>query len=126
MKGNTMKTVRILSVAVLTALAGAAQADNGNYPGDFPAPSADRAKVKADLREALANGPLWTNDTYPKEQPVAAVKSRAQVVAETKEAQRLGVLQQVGMEYRRASAEQERLIAEAGQRAVDSATMAAK
>lgn len=88
-----MKATHILSLTILASLTGAAQADLGNYPGDFESSNIDRAKVVAELREAQASGqfPLMS-DNYPAQWPSVSTKTREQVVAELNEAQRLGVL----------------------------------
>lgn len=64
---------------------------------------------------------------YPVGNEINAPKSRAQVVAEMREAQRLGVMPSVGEGgHTFTSAEQEELIADAGKRAAEETQLASK
>jgi hypothetical protein len=64
---------------------------------------------------AAAEGPV----NYPDEVPMVSTKTRAQVKAELAEARRLGLVVYGEADVPIATPEQEKLIAEAGRRAVD-------
>ena len=82
-----------------------------------------RAEVRAELQQAVAGHRFARTDVQEQRLEVggfASTKSRAQVVAETRETARLGLMLRNDMDYPHAapSAEQQRLIAQAGERAV--------
>ncbi len=132
-----MKSARVLSIATLMSVAGAAFAGGGpvHYPGDFlfvpgdRAKPVDRAQIVAELREAqrlglISLGEADSNIRAP--QPVST-KTRAQVVAELREAQRLGLVNVGGEgDIPIATAAQERMIVAAGLRAVEQSKLAAR
>jgi hypothetical protein len=122
-----MKTASLLYIVSLLAVANAASAQG---PVDYPPESTSvstltRAEVEADLLAARANGQhmkpyaLRSYIDWGK-----SVKPRAEVVAELREAQRLGLVGYGEVEARIATPEQERQIAEAGRRAVEQAHVA--
>jgi hypothetical protein len=103
----------------LIALAGAGSAFAAEGTQDFPAggiSSAPRAEVRLELADAQRNGTLVIGEASA--QPVAkSTLTRTQVVAEAKEAQRLGLLEG-GEVIKFASPEQTEQIRLAGERAV--------
>jgi hypothetical protein len=70
---------------------------------------------------AAADGP-----PYPEEPVFKSTKSRAEVIAETLEAIRLGLVMKSEGEVPVATPEQEKLIAEAGRRAAEASRLASK
>lgn len=131
-----MKTSRILSVSLLAAGfmgATSASADgpylypyHGFAPESAETSKTTRAEVVADLREAQRLGLISTGEAgFRFAEPAAAnAKPRIQVVAELREAQRLGLVSIGEGDVPISTAEQERLIAVAGLRAVEFSTMA--
>ena len=121
-----LKSARALSIAVLLGFSGVAAAGEipigeGAYPPEPEGVSTviTRAQVVAELREAQRLGLVTVGeDPYAVITQRASTKTRAEVVAELREAQRLDLVD-VGGEGDApvATAEQERLIAEAGLRA---------
>jgi hypothetical protein len=103
----------------LIALAGAGSAIAAEGTQDFPAggiSSANRADVRAELAVAQRSGAIVVGEASA--QPVAkSTLTRAQVVAEAKEAQRLGLLEG-GEVIKFATPEQAEQIRLAGERAV--------
>jgi hypothetical protein len=77
------RTARILLPLVLTAVAGAAMAQSAPLT---------RAEVQAQAIAARDAGHFVNMDTQPLVVPTGFAKTRAQVVAETTEAQRLGLV----------------------------------
>ena len=81
-----------------------------------------RAEVRADLLQAVADHRIARTDVQEQRLEVAgfvSTKSRAQVAAETREAARLGLIPHNDADYLAATptAEQQRLVEQAGQRA---------
>lgn len=117
----------LLAIAAVAALAGAAPAFAGEATA---APEIDgftsqksRAEVHAELLAARAAGQMARNE-YERQQLAVAgsvsVKTRAQVAAETLAAKRLGLIPSNDFEYATLAptAEQLRIVSEAGQRAI--------
>lgn len=105
-------TFAALAVAMSCAFAPVVHAEDGKYPQSVMGEGVSvktRAQVIAEMSEPAAA-------------EVSTAKTRAQVIAETREAARLGLLP--GEREREATAEQERLIRLAGERAVESQTVA--
>jgi len=122
-----MKQTSLLYVVSLLAVASAASAQGPvDYPGESTAASTlTRAEVQADLLAAKASGQHMKQ--YALRSYIdwgKAVRPRAEVVAELREAQRLGLVGYGEVEARIATPEQERQIAEAGRRAVEQAHVA--
>jgi hypothetical protein len=118
-----MKSARVLSIAILMSVTGAAFADGPEYypyalqsdpGGTVSAVPGDRAKVVADLHKAerLGQMPPVGEGAWPifTPQPNA---TRAQVLGELHEAEQLGLVR-VGGGVPVETGEQERLITEAG------------
>lgn len=83
-----------------------------------------RAEVQAQAIAARDAGHFDHMDTQPLIVPTGASKTRAQVVAETAEAQRLGLLNVSDTDYPKiATAEQAELVRQAGLRALSSTTV---
>jgi Domain of unknown function (DUF4148) len=121
-------TQSIVAMFVLSA-AGAAFAGGGPYPEPAipESGSVSRAQVISELREAQRLGLMIVGERDVPADPrhqVAATKSRAQVIAELREAQRLGLLNFGEGDAPVATAEQERLIADAGRRAAEPTRLA--
>ena len=121
-------TKSIVAVFVMSA-AGAAFAGGGPYP--LPAiPESSpttRAQVIAELRDAQRFGQMIVGERDVPSDPrhqVAVTKTRAQVLAELREAQRLGLMNFGEGDVPVATAEQERLIADAGRRASEPTRLA--
>ena len=125
-----MKSARVLSVAILMSVAGAAFADGPvHYPGDFQFVPGDRAKVVAELRRAERLGQISVGEADSGEGAQALFVpqrdvSRARVIAELHEAERLGLVTNGG-KIPVATPAQERLITEAGLHAADQSKAAA-
>ncbi len=83
-----------------------------------------RAEVQAQAVAARDAGHFDHMDTQPLIVPTGIAKTRAQVVAETAEAQRLGLLNVSDTDYPKiATAEQAELVRQAGLRALSSTTV---
>lgn len=83
-----------------------------------------RAEVQAQAVAARDAGHFDHMDTQPLIVPTGIAKTRAQVVAETAEAQRLGLLNVSDTDYPKvATAEQAELVRQAGLRAITSTTV---
>lgn len=83
-----------------------------------------RAEVQAQAIAARDAGHFDHMDTQPLIVPTGVSKTRAQVVAETAEAQRLGLLNVSDTDYPKiATAEQAELVRQAGLRALSSTTV---
>jgi len=131
-----MKSSRIFSVSLLAAGVMGATSASADGPYFYPyhgfAPESaetsktTRAEVVADLREAQRLGLISVGEAgFKFTEPTAAnAKPRVQVVAELHEAQRLGLVSIGEGDIPIATAEQERLIAVAGLRAVELSRMA--
>lgn len=81
-----------------------------------------RAEVRAELLQAVADHRISRTDVQEQRLEIAgfiSTKSRAQVTAETREAARLGLISRNDMDYPFATptAEQQRLVEQAGERA---------
>ena len=81
-----------------------------------------RAEVRTELLQAVADHRIARTDVLEQRLEAAgftSTKSRAQVAAETREAARLGLISRNDMDYALATptAEQQRLVEQAGQRA---------
>lgn len=121
-------TKSIVAIFVLSA-AGAAFAGGDTYPLPAIPESAptSRAQVIAELREAQRLGMTIVGERDVPSDPqhqVAFTKTRAQVLAELREAQRLGLTSFGEGDVPVATAEQERLIADAGRRAAEPSRLA--
>ena len=123
-----MKTASLYYIVSLLATASAAWAQGPvDYPREStPVSTLTRAEVEADLLAAKASGQhmkpyaLRSYIDWGK-----AVRPRAEVVAELREAQRLGLVGYGEVEARIATPEQERQIVEAGRRAAEKPQVAA-
>ena len=126
-----MKSARLLSIAILMTVTGAAFADGPeHYPGDFQIVPGDRAKVVAELRKAQRLGQISVGEADSGEGDQALFKtqknvSRAQVLGELHEAEQLGLVS-VGGGSPSVTATQERLIDEAGLQAAKQSKAAAQ
>lgn len=107
-----MKPVQVHALILLAALSGIAHADSTSARAESPTSSAERREART------ATQPAYRGDNYPGEFVFSTNKTRAQVRAEVREAQRLGLLYPIGDGvYRTATPSQERQIADAGLRA---------
>jgi Domain of unknown function (DUF4148) len=114
---------KIIIATTLIALVGAGSAFAQEGTQDFPAAqflsSQSRADVKAELANAQRNGTLVTYTEASPTQVPASTLTRTQVVAELREAQRLGL---VGVsnegDFRIATPAQQESIRAAGLRAI--------
>lgn len=126
---NTITTLRLLAAASIAVL-GSAHASEADR--DYPwhnAPfvqqsSTTRADVVAALNVARANGQLDVGEAGLMPAAFKSMKTRGQVVAELREAQRLGLVGHGELSAPAASAEQLRQIADAGLRARGDAAVA--
>ena len=128
-----MKSARVLSMAVLMSVAGAAFADGPeHYPGDFPVVHGDRAKVVAELHRAERLGQISVGEAGSDVGDQTLFKtqrnvSRAQVVGELNEAEQLGLVNKTGGGGEPSeTAAQERAIEKAGLEAKQQSKTAAK
>src|SRR5262245_18873638 len=118
---------RLAPVVVLAALAfGTVARANDVDPFGFEKEhfisSKSRAEVAGDLRAARAAGELPVfGEIGVRLADAPSTKSRAQVVAETREAQRLGLISYGELGTRQATPEEERQIRMAGLQALESA-----
>lgn len=107
-----------LFVAVSAAYADSGDVDISQWSGGPSTVS--RAQVQQEMRDAYAGGETSLGEQGFVPAQSASTRSRAEVLAEMREAARLGLLAAVGEgDAPVASAEQERLIAKAGQDAAD-------
>jgi hypothetical protein len=103
-----------LFVAVSAAYADSGDVDISQWSGGPSA--ASREQVKQEMRDAYARGEITYGEQGYGNTPSASTRSRAEVVAEMREASSLGLLSAIGEgDVPVATAEQERLIAKAGQ-----------
>ena len=108
------RTTRILLPLVLTAVAGAAMAQSAPLT---------RADVQAQAIAARDAGHFVNMDTQPLVVPTGVSKTRAQVVAETNEARRLGLLDRgINGGVKVATPEQNEQVRLAGLRATGNST----
>jgi hypothetical protein len=116
-----MSVKSTLAIAVLSILAaGSAIAAEGTQDfNNLPLSSKSRAEVVADIRNASA---LQANDGWPSVDTRSTL-TRAQVVAETREAQRLDLISN-GDELKLATPAQSESIRLAGERAITSSMAA--
>lgn len=130
-----MKSARIFSLSFLLGVSTAAaggeiSVGEGIYPPEPESVSTtSRAQVVAELREAQRFGliSLGEADSNVVAPQAASAKTRAQVIAELREAQRLGLVNVGGEgDVPAATATQERLIVEAGVRALEQPRVAAR
>lgn len=106
-----------LFVAVSAAYADSGDVDISQWSGQS---TVSRAQVQQEMRDAYARGENSLGEQGFVPAQSASTRSRAEVLAEMREAARLGLLAAVGEgDAPVASAEQERLIAKAGQDAAD-------
>lgn len=116
-----MNTRTLIATALFTVVAGSAFAQEGTQ--DFPSAdllsSRSRAEVRAELLDALRAGALNDRSEASAAPVAASMLLRAQVVAETREAVRLGVVGANDAEVRVATPAQAALIRAAGLRALD-------
>ena len=120
-----MRTTSLIAFVLLAGAVGVASAEGygpGNLDlwGDEPGVAKSRAQVEADLAEARRHHLIVYGeaDTPQDDAVLVVVKTRAQVQAELAEARRLGLVVYGEADIPSATPEQERLIAEAGRRAV--------
>lgn len=107
-------STRILLPLVLTAVAGAAMAQNAPLT---------RAEVRAQAIAARDAGHFDNMDTQPLIVPAGFEKTRAQVLAELNEAQRLGLVNVPDSEYPViATPQQAEQVRQAGLRAIGTST----
>jgi hypothetical protein len=103
-----------LFVAVSAAYADSGDVDITQWSGGPSA--ASREQVKQEMRDAYARGETTYGEQGYGNTTSASTRSRAEVVAEMREASSLGLLSAIGEgDVPVATAEQERLIAKAGQ-----------
>ena len=125
-----MKSARVLSIAVLMSVTGAAFADGPfHYPGDMQFVPGDRAKVVADLHRAERRGQISVGESGSGEGDQALFKqwrnkSRPDV-GELDEAEDLGLIS-VGGGVPSETAAQEQAITDAGRHAAEQSKAAAK
>lgn len=126
-----MKSARVLSIAILMSVTGAAFADGPfHYPGDMQFVPGDRAKVLAELHRAERRGQISIGESDSGEGDQALFKpwpnvSRAQIVGELDEAEDLGLIS-VGGGVPSETAAQEQAITDAGRKAAEQSKVAAK
>lgn len=108
--------IAIALVAASASTAVFAEGASYEYPDNFKS-AVTRAAVQADAAIAFKNGEMPVGEVNMVAQPLRGTVSRAQVVAETREAQRLGLIGG-GEVTPVATAAQLQAIQMAGQRAV--------
>jgi hypothetical protein len=117
-----LKSKLVLAASLVLATT-SAFADSGDQPiSDWSTFSSTvtREQVKQEMRDAYARGDRDMGEMgYFTAQGPSTPRSRAEVVAELREAQRLGLLSVGEGDPPIATAEQERLIAKAGQDAAE-------
>jgi hypothetical protein len=118
-----MNARTLIAAALFTAVAGSAYAQEGtqDFPPAHQLSSKSRAEVRAELLAAQRDGTLQHYDAgEASPAPIAAsTLTRAQVIAETREAVRLGLVGADETGPRIATPEQAELIRAAGLRAID-------
>jgi hypothetical protein len=125
-QGVVMKTVAVLLATTLSAVTFSAFADNSDrYPlpvYDNAGPSKSRAAVVAELNEARASGQIVQNGEqgFVAQTPPSTL-TRAQVAAEAREANRLGLTSYGEQGPRNATPTKLEAIRVAGQNAVNAA-----
>jgi hypothetical protein len=113
-----MFNAKSLVAATLAALSFSAFADGGDVQPFVSQPSTlTRAEVRADLAAAIAAGTIAQGELGSVWAPRGSERSRAEVVAELIEAQRLGLTRVTEAGAPVATAEQLQLIQRAGERA---------
>ncbi len=122
-----------ITIAIVGAFSmpGVAQEITATPEIDNAVSTKTHAQVRAELEQAIADKTLIRTEADEQRLAFAgfkSTKSRAQVAAETREAMRLGLIPHNESAYAdyAPTAEQLRLIAEAGQRAVAAKQMAAR
>ena len=125
MKTSSSLFVSALVVAIAGFGSAAAFAQEATTAPEFSSfvSQKTRAEVRAELLQAVADHRIARNDLQEQRLEVAAfvsTKSRAQVVAETREAARLGLISLNAVDHPSAAptAEQQRLVEQAGERAI--------
>ena len=120
-----MKTKQLFAIALLAGTVGVATAGEGpgfrDLSDEIPMVVVKtRAQVQAELAEARRQGLVVYGeaDIPSEEAPMVVVKTRGQVNAELAEARRLGLVGYGEADVPVTTPEQERLISEAGRRAV--------
>jgi hypothetical protein len=120
MKGIIMKSVFIVAALLVSTSVLANDVDPFGSERDAFISSKSRTEVIADLKQAQAAGQLpVVGEVGVKPEISKSTKTRAQVVAETLEAARLGLLNYGDEGPKPATAEQERQITLAGLRAIE-------
>jgi hypothetical protein len=123
MKSRSTVSIRSLLVAgaLSAAAAGALAQEATEFDFNAQPSQRTRAEVQAEVAQARANGTLVVSGeaTEFAYNTSGSTLSRAQVVAEAIEARRLGLLGHGDINPVVATAEQQRLIAAAGRRAVE-------
>lgn len=113
-----MINAKSLVAATLAALSFSALADGGDVQPFMSGPSTlTRADVRADLASAIAAGAISQGELVYAWSPRASERSRAEVLAELIEAQRLGLTRVTEAGTPVATAAQLQLIQRAGERA---------
>ena len=114
-----MKSIFVLAALVVSTSTFANDVDPFGFEKEHFIFSKTRAEVAADLKVAQATGQLPIGELGVKPIEIKSTKSRAQVVAETHEAARLGLLGGYGeLGPKQATAEQEQQIKLAGLHAI--------
>jgi hypothetical protein len=118
-----MLTRKLVLASSIALIATGAFADSGDVNiNDWANQSSTitREQVKQEMREAYARGDRDCGERgYVAAETPSTPRSRAEVVAELREAQRLGLLSVGEGNAPTATPEQERMIAEAGKQAAD-------
>lgn len=126
-EGALVKSAVVLASLLAWAPVRANDVDPFGFEKEHFVTSKARAEVVADLKAAQANGELpIPGEIGVRPADVPSVKTRAQVVAETLEAARLGLLTYGELGPKRATPAQERQIELAGMRAVAPSTAATR
>ena len=116
----TRKLVLATSLALITTGALADSGDLHISDWDNQNFSVTREQVKQEMREAYAHGNISVGEAGYLIAETPSTRSRAEVVAELREAERLGVLPSVGEgDTPIATPEQEKMIAKAGKDAAE-------
>jgi hypothetical protein len=114
-----MKSAIVLASLLVSTSVFANDVDPFGFENEHFQFSKSRAEVVADLKVAQASGQMPVGELGVKPVEIKSTKPRAQVVAETREAARLGLLSGYGeLGPKQATVEQEQQIRLAGLRAI--------